>query len=314
MLQHEAWLRRLARSLVMDDTRADDVVQQVWLKALESRPNSERDLRPWLKAVARNVAFNLRRADSRRSRREKDSSREETLADRAFYEESETRKLLLAAVQQIKEPYRSTLLLHYYEEMSLEDIARRLRIPGATVRTRLRRALEQVRSLLDERYGDRQSWGLLLFPVCWKGADLSWSSGAALASQSAKPTGLAKLAAAKSLWGIAAAVFVAPVVITLGLTAPASQEAAPTSSSTTTALSSSSAPGGGPGANLSSPNANPPGPGSRTRPRREANPAGNPPTTEAEPAKPSANPAQPADPSNPPSPTFSTTAADRIKN
>lgn len=54
LLAHQAFLRRLATDLVGAD--ADDLVQEVWRKALERPPRHGRQLRGWLSRVARNLA------------------------------------------------------------------------------------------------------------------------------------------------------------------------------------------------------------------------------------------------------------------
>ncbi|MEW6073256.1 MAG: sigma factor [Planctomycetota bacterium] len=48
LLAHAAPLRRLARRLVADEARADDLVQDTWLAALRRPPGEERNLRGWL--------------------------------------------------------------------------------------------------------------------------------------------------------------------------------------------------------------------------------------------------------------------------
>ena len=48
LLQHEGWVRALARSLVEDEHRVDDVVQKTWLAALERPPRKEGAVRAWL--------------------------------------------------------------------------------------------------------------------------------------------------------------------------------------------------------------------------------------------------------------------------
>ncbi|MFO0984850.1 MAG: sigma factor [Planctomycetota bacterium] len=55
LLTHTPWLCALARGLLLDPERADDVVQQTWLVALERPPRTAHNLRAWLGAVARNV-------------------------------------------------------------------------------------------------------------------------------------------------------------------------------------------------------------------------------------------------------------------
>ena len=73
LLEHEGFVRGLARSLVLDDHRADDLVQETWLAALRNPPRSGNTVRGWLGTVVRNFARQDRRAASRRTHREQRS-------------------------------------------------------------------------------------------------------------------------------------------------------------------------------------------------------------------------------------------------
>lgn len=68
LLSHQTFLRRLAIDLVGKD--ADDLVQDVWQRALERPPHHGRQLRGWLARVARNLAANRWRGEARRRSRE----------------------------------------------------------------------------------------------------------------------------------------------------------------------------------------------------------------------------------------------------
>src|SRR5690349_11498671 len=66
LLEHAAWMRSLARSLVGSGADADDVVQAAWLKASKHPPGSVRSPRAWLRTVLRSVVFRaFRRSDLR---------------------------------------------------------------------------------------------------------------------------------------------------------------------------------------------------------------------------------------------------------
>ena len=56
LLEHAAWMRKLARELVRDPGAADDLTQDTWLAFLRSRPDPDRQIRPWLARVLRNAA------------------------------------------------------------------------------------------------------------------------------------------------------------------------------------------------------------------------------------------------------------------
>lgn len=57
---------------------------------------------------------------------------------------------LEGTVQSMSNDYREILALHYYDAYSYKEIAEKLGIPMETVRTRLRRAREQLKALLGE--------------------------------------------------------------------------------------------------------------------------------------------------------------------
>src|SRR6187402_2729358 len=70
-LRQTQWMRRLARSLVIDDASADDLTQDAWVAALHNPPLADRPLRPWFGRVVTNLARNSKRGDDRRKAREK---------------------------------------------------------------------------------------------------------------------------------------------------------------------------------------------------------------------------------------------------
>jgi len=77
LLEHANWLRRLARSLVGDAQRAEDLSQETWLRALENPPDGDRPLRGWLATVMRNVLRQERRGASRPGGRHPAARRQE---------------------------------------------------------------------------------------------------------------------------------------------------------------------------------------------------------------------------------------------
>jgi DNA-directed RNA polymerase specialized sigma24 family protein len=82
LLDDSAWLDSLARSLVLDESRADDVVQDAWLSTVRRPPPLL--TRAWLAGVVRNLARLTYRKDSARRRHERLAarSRRKTLATR----------------------------------------------------------------------------------------------------------------------------------------------------------------------------------------------------------------------------------------
>lgn len=180
LLAEAGWLRELARSLVDDPAAADDIVQQTWLAALRRPPAVDRSLRPWLRAVAENFARMRRRGEGARAQRERATAREEaTSEDVELVDRVETQRFLAREVLKLDEPFRSAVVLRYYEGLTSERIAERVGSNENTVRWRIKRGLELLRERLDRRHGgDRRAWLSLLTPL-YVARDLAAPQGAA---------------------------------------------------------------------------------------------------------------------------------------
>ena len=70
LIDHQRFLARLARALVVDEHAAEDLVQDTWVAALEGAP-TEPPLRGWLGRVLRNRSINSWKLGARRVSREK---------------------------------------------------------------------------------------------------------------------------------------------------------------------------------------------------------------------------------------------------
>lgn len=164
LIAHEPYVRALARRLVLDGVRADDVVQQTWLAALCADRSRIVSVRGWLAAIVRRVASTMRRAEARTERRERLAARPEVdaPADDARARE-DARRAVVDAVFGLDEPWRTTLVLRHLDGVPQREIARRMNVPIETVHSRLRRGLELLRQRLDAER-DRRAWLLGLVP------------------------------------------------------------------------------------------------------------------------------------------------------
>ncbi|MEW6744757.1 MAG: sigma-70 family RNA polymerase sigma factor [Planctomycetota bacterium] len=156
---HGRFVRRIACGLLRDEHLAEDVAQSTWLALLERPPRDRGRLRSWLGTVARNIALRVRRAEGRRSRREAVAVRS-AVNDSASPERELMLRSVVDAVLGLREPYRSTILMRFYENLSIKEMAAREQLPEDTVRSRMRRALAQLRERLE--YEHRDSWAVTL--------------------------------------------------------------------------------------------------------------------------------------------------------
>jgi RNA polymerase sigma-70 factor, ECF subfamily len=152
LLQNEIpRLRRYARALTRDATRADDLVQSSLVRALAKsylwQPGT--DLRAWLFTILHNQHVN----DVRRAVREGVDVPVEDVASVLTVPSTQGNALQLRdldrAMQRLPEEQRQVLLLVGLEGMRYEEVALVLGVPVGTVRSRLSRGRDMLRHLMD---------------------------------------------------------------------------------------------------------------------------------------------------------------------
>jgi RNA polymerase sigma-70 factor (ECF subfamily) len=144
-------LRRYARALTRDQSRADDLVQSCLCRAVAKQHLWEpgTDLRAWLFTILHHPHVN----DVRRSVREGVSIPVEDMAPAlttaADAEASLQLRDLERAIARVPDEQRQVILLVGLEGMRYEEVATILGIPIGTVRSRLSRGRDLLRELMD---------------------------------------------------------------------------------------------------------------------------------------------------------------------
>ncbi|MGH7713394.1 MAG: sigma-70 family RNA polymerase sigma factor [Gemmatimonadaceae bacterium] len=151
---------RFAFSLTRNESDAEDLVQETYLRAFRSwhtfQPGS--DARRWLFTICRN-AFLRSRERTRREVELEDGDEEayaiaarhaELLADGTdrVLSQIDLRPALTSALEQLQEPFRSTVILVDVEDQSYDAAAEILGVPIGTVRSRLFRGRRQLQERL----------------------------------------------------------------------------------------------------------------------------------------------------------------------
>lgn len=160
LLEHRAFVRALARGLTRDQADADDLEQDVWLRALERPPRHRSNLRGWLGRVAWSRSVNAHEA---RALRPASESRldpaDGALAPPELADDRAVKELLARSLAALDARYAEVLRLRYFEGMTPARIAALTSVPVETAHTRLRRALARLRESLDASCGgDRRHW------------------------------------------------------------------------------------------------------------------------------------------------------------
>lgn len=188
---HARAVRALALVLVDDRDDAEDVEQDTWLRALSAPPASLDRLGGWFRTVARGFAAKRRRARGRRLEHERRYAEEREHAAVDDVDRADVLRAVVESLLELDEPYRSTVFLRYFEDLSPTAIAARQNAPLATVESRLARAHAKLRGKLERRLGDgdRATRRALALFAGWteaaRGA-ASWTTGALIVSTKTK--------------------------------------------------------------------------------------------------------------------------------
>ncbi len=148
--------------LTGDRPRAEDLLQETWLRVVAAAPRWEprARFRTWLYTVARNLAADearrraLRRADPLDAPGPGGASPAEALADGApgpdlAADGALLRPRLEAALAALPEEQREVFLLREYAGVPFAEIAEITGVPAPTVKSRMRYALEGLRRTLE---------------------------------------------------------------------------------------------------------------------------------------------------------------------
>jgi RNA polymerase sigma factor (sigma-70 family) len=167
--RHDAFVARLAASLVADPGAADDVAQQALFAAWRRPPGDPERTRGYLSRIVARFASNRRRGDSRRARHERAASRPETGPAADVAEREEARRRLWEVVEELPTDLRDVIRLRFFDGRSSSDVASALGVPVAQVYARQQRALARLRSALDRREGGRDAWIAWALPLARAG-------------------------------------------------------------------------------------------------------------------------------------------------
>jgi RNA polymerase sigma-70 factor, ECF subfamily len=150
--EHAGPLLRYAMHLMSGDRqRAEDIVQETLLRAWQHpEAIADRPARPWLFAVARNLAIDAYRAKRARPH-EVGEAALEVLSGPDDAERALESWAVADALSALRPEHRGVLLETYYRGKSVAEAATALGIPAGTVKSRTFYALRALRLALEER-------------------------------------------------------------------------------------------------------------------------------------------------------------------
>jgi RNA polymerase sigma-70 factor (ECF subfamily) len=166
MKRHNQRLYRMARSILREDSAAEDAVQNAYLNAFRAigEFRGQSSLATWLTRIVINEA--LMQARSRKPTLQSEGPDRaliggevipfpaETIVDpeRAMAQ-SQIQRAVEHAIDELPEEFRTVLVARVLEEMSVEETAELLDLRVETVKTRLHRARRMLRLAVEKRIG-----------------------------------------------------------------------------------------------------------------------------------------------------------------
>ncbi|MGH9574337.1 MAG: RNA polymerase sigma factor [Candidatus Acidiferrales bacterium] len=160
--QYQHRLFRYLVYLTANRERAEDFFQETWIRVLERGHQYDGRSRfdAWLFSIARHLVIDWQRQKKAQSLDSLVGSESNTPLELTDNENPSPLCLVLsheesiavqASLDRVPAIHREVLLLRFQEDMPLSDIASVIGVPLATVKSRLYRGLENLRSLLTER-------------------------------------------------------------------------------------------------------------------------------------------------------------------
>lgn len=161
MQRYQNKLLRYASYFVRDQEKAEDVVQEAFIKTFINLQgfNTKKKFSSWIYRIVHNEAINQIKRSKKEISLESNLWIREKLVDDTNLEEDfvrkQAREILILCLEELPLIYRVILTLFYLEEKSYEEISDILRIPVGTVGARINRGKKIMRKIWQQEGSTR---------------------------------------------------------------------------------------------------------------------------------------------------------------
>ncbi len=157
--RHRAAVTRYIRYLVRNAADAEDLAQEVFLRAHSNRETlrDTQAVESWLFQIATHASIDRMRQRARAADRDADKPAEDLpIADRnqlsalTVVQQSEMSACVQKYIAKLSDAYKAVLLMHDADGLTAVEIAGLLKLPLTTVKMRLHRARRQLQAALND--------------------------------------------------------------------------------------------------------------------------------------------------------------------
>ena len=146
------YLFRIAFIYTKDEKVAEEVVQDVFWKYYQTQQYDGRgSVKTYLTKMTINRSYDYLRSWKNKKALLVETFRNAKGADTEAIQKEE-RGEITAAVLKLPLKYREVLLLYYYEDLQVNEVAEFLKVPVSTVKTRLQRGRERLKQTLPKQH------------------------------------------------------------------------------------------------------------------------------------------------------------------
>ena len=152
--RYEGKLLRYGIYLIGDRHGAADVVQEAFIKAFVNLKgfNARRKFSSWIYRIVHNEAINYIKKNKKTVSLESKKGLVENLSNNedieADFEKKEVRKKVRKCLEDLPIKYRESLVLHFLQDRSYEEISDILRMPMGTIGTRISRGKKMLKRII----------------------------------------------------------------------------------------------------------------------------------------------------------------------
>lgn len=149
--KYSSMVYRTAYFLTKSKYMADDITQETFIRIMKKFHlyNPEKPIEPWIYRITMNITRNMIRKQKLLNIVGVNSQGIEEVEDKILKSEQENE--LWEEINHLSYKSKEVIVLHYYSELTLEEVAETLKIPIGTCKSRLNYGLEKLRKSISKK-------------------------------------------------------------------------------------------------------------------------------------------------------------------